>query len=56
MTYNEMLTRKGEILKRNIGKMIIQDNKNGLGDQEGYLMQKMIKELHQNEHELNASK
>lgn len=56
MTYHEMLTRKSEILKRNIGRMIIQDNRKGLGNHEGYMMQRMIKELHQNEHELNAAK
>ncbi|MFS0724553.1 hypothetical protein [Paenibacillus sp. 1P07SE] len=56
MTYSELLTRRSEILKRNIGRMIVRDNRNDLGDQEGYLMQRMIKELHQNEYELNATK
>ncbi|MFC4775811.1 hypothetical protein ACFO9Q_03335 [Paenibacillus sp. GCM10023252] len=56
MTYTELLGRRSEILKRNIGKMIVQDNQTGLGGQESLFLQRMIRELHQTEHELQASR
>ena len=54
MTYMDMLGRRSLILKRNIGNLIIKDNKQGLSAQENNFYQSMIKEWHQNESELNA--
>ena len=54
MTYIEMLGRRSEILKRNIKALLLKDNKYGLSGQESNFYQNMIKELHQNEHELNS--
>lgn len=56
LTYNEMLGRRSEMLKRRIRDMIVRKNKNGLNAQEGHFLQHMIKELHQNEHELEAAR
>lgn len=56
MTYNDMLGRRSLILKRHIGKMIMKDNKHGLSTQENQFYQHMIKELYQNESEMNAAK
>jgi hypothetical protein len=49
-----MLGRRSEILKRNIGQLMLKKNRSGLAGQESNLYQSMIKELHQNEHQLNA--
>lgn len=51
-----MLGRRSLILKRHIGKMIMKDNKHGLSMQENQFYQQMIKELYQNESEMNAAK
>ncbi|MBU5347641.1 hypothetical protein MKY82_02960 [Paenibacillus sp. FSL W7-1279] len=40
-----------EVLKRNIDNMIIQDNQGGLNDQEKFIMQKLMREKYQQEHE-----
>ncbi|GAB6928463.1 hypothetical protein JCM10914A_24460 [Paenibacillus sp. JCM 10914] len=40
-----------EVLKRNIDNMIIQDNQEGLNDQEKFIMQKLMREKYQQEHE-----
>ncbi|MBW7475821.1 hypothetical protein K0T92_13785 [Paenibacillus oenotherae] len=54
MTYIEMMRRRNEILKRNIGSMILKSNKQGLSGQESSFYKNMIKELHQGESEINA--
>ncbi|OBZ11348.1 hypothetical protein A7975_20615 [Bacillus sp. FJAT-26390] len=54
MTYMDMLGRRSIILKRNIGNLVIKDNKQGLSAQESNFYHSMIKEWHQNESELNA--
>ncbi|PZD95363.1 hypothetical protein DNH61_12535 [Paenibacillus sambharensis] len=56
MSYEEMLDRRSEILKRNIGTMILKENQQGLSGQENHLYQNMIKELHQTENELNTKR
>ena len=40
-----------EVLKRNIDNMIIQDNQGSLNDQEKFIMQKLMREKFQQEHE-----
>lgn len=40
-----------EVLKRNIDSMIIQDNQGSLNDQEKFIMQKLMREKYQQEHE-----
>ncbi|MEC0246013.1 hypothetical protein SAMN02799616_03527 [Paenibacillus sp. UNC499MF] len=55
MTYAKMLGRRSEILKRTIGDMIAKDNTKGLGMQESSFLRTMIKELHQNEYELQRN-
>ncbi|QJD86457.1 hypothetical protein [Cohnella herbarum] len=54
MTHIEMLRRRSEILKRNIGSMILKDNKRGLSGQENLFYQDMVKKWHQNEFEIHA--
>lgn len=54
MTYIEMMRRRNEILKRNIGSMILKRNKYGLSGQESSFYNHMLKELHQGESEINA--
>lgn len=56
MTYMNMLGRRSIILKRNIGSLIMKDNKQGLSLQESNFYQNMVKEWHQNEIEMNAAK
>jgi hypothetical protein len=56
LTYTEMLGRRSEILKRNIGNWVLKDNKQGLSGQESNLYYSMVRELHHNEHELDASR
>lgn len=40
-----------EVLKRNIDNMIIQENQGGLNDQEKFIMQKLMREKYQQDHE-----
>ncbi|KAA9004126.1 hypothetical protein F4V43_12055 [Paenibacillus spiritus] len=54
MSYTEMLERKSEILKKTVENWVLKDNRDGLNRQEAHMFQNMIKELHQNEHELNG--
>jgi hypothetical protein len=54
LTYSQMIGRRSEILKRNIGKLIIQDNQTGISMQDSHCLQKMIKEYYQNQFELNS--
>lgn len=42
------------MLKRRIGEMIAKDNQYGLGDQDGRLLQRMIKELHETNYAMNS--
>lgn len=56
MSYMNMMTRRNEILKRNIGSYILKDNKQGLTNQENYFFQNMLRELYQNESEINAGR
>ncbi|UVI30697.1 hypothetical protein [Paenibacillus spongiae] len=53
MTNIEMMQRRNEILKRNIGSLILKDNKHGLNGQENYFYNSLIKELHMSESQLN---
>jgi hypothetical protein len=45
------LNTQTEVLKRNIDNMISQDNQGGLNDQEKFIMQKLMREKYQQEHE-----
>lgn len=56
MTYMDMLGRRSIILKRNIGNLIIKDNKQRLSTQESHFYQSMLKEWHQNANELNSAR
>lgn len=49
-----MLERKSEILKKTVENWVLKDNRDGLNRQEAHIYQNTIKELHQNEHELNG--
>lgn len=48
-----MLERQNEILRRNIETMIIKNNRDGLSRQESGFYHTMVKEWHQNQHEIN---
>jgi hypothetical protein len=56
LTYMEMLGRRSEILKRNIGNLVVKNNQYGLSAQENNFFKDTIKQFHQNEHELNSSR
>ncbi|SMF91610.1 hypothetical protein SAMN05661091_5511 [Paenibacillus uliginis N3/975] len=45
------MNTQNEVLKRNIDNMIIQENQEGLNDQEKFIMQKLMREKYQLEHE-----
>ncbi|KGE16892.1 hypothetical protein [Paenibacillus wynnii] len=54
MSYTELLERKSEILKKTVENWISRENRDGLNLQEAHIYRNMLKELHQNEHELNG--
>ncbi|CAM4466483.1 hypothetical protein HMSSN036_60850 [Paenibacillus macerans] len=54
MSNGDAFERRSELLKRRIGRMICRENQYGLGRQDALLLQRFIKELHQNEQERNA--
>ncbi|MCM3700068.1 MULTISPECIES: hypothetical protein [Paenibacillus] len=54
MSNGDAFERRSELLKRRIGRMIAKENQHGLGHQDTFLLQRFIKELHQNEQERNA--
>lgn len=45
------MNTQNEVLKRNIDNMIIQENQEGLNDQERFIMQKLVRDKFQMEHE-----
>ncbi|NMO96381.1 hypothetical protein [Paenibacillus lemnae] len=45
------MNTQNEVLKRNIDNMILQDNQEGLNEQEKFIMQKLMREKYQMEHE-----
>lgn len=46
-----VLNTQAEVLKRNIDNMILQENQDGLSEQEKFIMQKLMREKYQMEHE-----
>lgn len=54
MSYTELLERKSEILKKTVENWVLKENRDGLNRQEAHIYRNMLKELHQNEHELNG--
>jgi len=56
MSYEQMMERRTEILKRNISRYIMKNNKQGLNGQELSLYKQMLRELHQSEHDMKASR
>ncbi|RUT29804.1 hypothetical protein EJP77_13355 [Paenibacillus zeisoli] len=54
LAYDEVLERRSEMLRRRIGEMIVKENQYGLGNQEGHFLQRMIREWHQTEFEMNG--
>ncbi len=56
MSYKELLERKSEILKKTVESWIMKENRDGLNRQETHIYQNMLKELHQNEYELNGAR
>ncbi len=54
MGYTEVLERKSEILKKTMENWILKENRDGLNRQEAHIYRNMLKELHQNEQELNT--
>ncbi|GIP40157.1 hypothetical protein J31TS4_34370 [Paenibacillus sp. J31TS4] len=56
MSYVEMLNRRNKIMKKHVERMILKDNQTGLSYQEDNLYQMMLRELYQNESELNAAR
>ncbi len=51
-----VLERQNEILRRNIETMIIKNNKDGLSRQESSFYHTLVKEWHQNQHEINQNR
>ncbi|MFF2888329.1 hypothetical protein [Paenibacillus sp. NPDC057967] len=56
MTYKEVLGRRSELLKRNIYRMILKDNRQGLSVNESNVYQSMLKKLHHNESALQTAR
>jgi hypothetical protein len=56
LSYIDLLGRRKEILKRNIGTYILKESMNDLSAQDQYLYHTMVKELHQNEFEMNGAR
>ena len=54
MGYTDVLQRKSEILKKTMENWILKENRDGLNRQEAHIYRNMLKELHQNEQELNT--
>jgi len=54
LNYTEALERKSEMLKKNVENWILKENRSGLSQQEAFIYRNMIKELHQNKHELHT--
>lgn len=54
MSYTGLLERKSELLKKTVESWVLKENRDGLNHQEAHLYRNMLKELHQNEYELNA--
>ncbi|GGO09485.1 hypothetical protein [Saccharibacillus kuerlensis] len=54
MSYTEVLERKSELLKKTVENWILKENRDGLNRQEAHIYRNMLKELHQNEQELNT--
>ncbi|AIQ41332.1 hypothetical protein [Paenibacillus sp. FSL R5-0912] len=54
MSYTELLERKSEILKKTVENWVMKENRDGLDRQETHIYRNMLKELHQNEYELNG--
>lgn len=56
MTHHELLERRNEILKKQVSKMILKENKNhGLTKQDALLRDRIIKQLHHTSHDLKSS-
>lgn len=45
------MNTQAEVLKRTIDNMILQENQDGLNEQEKFIMQKLMREKYQMEHE-----
>ena len=56
MTQEQLLERKNEMLRRNMQSLIVKQNQRGLSKQDGQFLQQVIREFHQNVHQLNESK
>ncbi|MFD1883905.1 hypothetical protein [Paenibacillus wenxiniae] len=56
MNSTAVLERKNEILRRNIDTMIMKNNKDGLSRQENNFYHTLVKEWHQNQHEMNQKR
>ncbi|MCQ4088302.1 hypothetical protein [Saccharibacillus sp. JS10] len=54
MGNTDVLQRKSEILKKTMENWILKENRDGLNRQEAHIYRNMLKELHQNEQELNT--
>ncbi|CAH8705206.1 hypothetical protein M5W83_13620 [Paenibacillus thiaminolyticus] len=53
MSNEHMLERKNELLRRNIQQYLLLENQHGLSQQEQHFLQHLIKEMHQNNYEMN---
>ncbi|WP_379152916.1 hypothetical protein [Paenibacillus sp. sgz5001063] len=56
MSYTEVLERKSEILKKTVENWLLKENRDGLNRQEIHIYRNTLKELHQNQHELNGAR
>ena len=55
MSHHELLERRNEILKKQMSKMILKENKTGLSKQDALLKSRIIKEIHHTTHDLKSS-
>jgi len=54
VTRMDMLKRRSEILKRNIGSMMPKDNGRSLNAQESRFYYQLVRKWHENEHEIHS--
>ncbi|MBC8079861.1 MAG: hypothetical protein H7X86_05925 [Gorillibacterium sp.] len=56
MTHQQLRERQAELLKRKMQELILKENQQGLNPQDGQYLRSVIKQFHQNAHELHDSK
>jgi len=54
MSQHKLLKRRSEILKKQVSRMILKENRDGLTRQDALLKRRIIKELHHTSYDLKS--